>query len=132
LIFRGPSEFDGTSHTATLTPTSRMSDARNGHVGRAAQEDRVQERIEALIRQHQKSRIWKQGVHQSSFVLALGNHTQPLDARWNVLQLGWNKAVPPESLKAGWVLHWNGEKKPWLRDGMYQDRWRPYTHPSVL
>jgi hypothetical protein len=52
---------------------------------------------------------------------------QLLDARWNVLQLGWNKALPPERLKAAWVLHWNGEKKPWLKAGLYAERWRPYT-----
>eukprot|EP00959_Pyramimonas_sp_CCMP1952_P149265 3123043-Pyramimonas_sp.AAC.1 len=32
--------------------------------------------------------IWRRGVHQPSFVLALYNHTQRVDAKWNMGQLG--------------------------------------------
>jgi len=90
-------------------------------------EDRVQKRIESLIVQHQHKKIWKLGVHQSSFVLALANHTKVLDSRWNFVQLGWNKALHPDRLKAAFVLHWNGERKPWLKNGLYIDKWKPYT-----
>eukprot|EP00854_Cymbomonas_tetramitiformis_P008158 gene8158-9690_t len=84
------------------------------------QEHRTQERIADLIVQHQKSHIWKLGVHQSSFILALYNYTQPIDAKWNLLQLGWNQALQSEKLKEAKILHWNGQKKPWKPEGLYK------------
>lgn len=95
------------------------------------QEQRTQERIATLIVQHQKSHIWKLGVHQSSFILALYNYTQPIDAKWNLLQLGWNQALQSEKLKEANILHWNGQKKPWKPDGLYKDRWRPYAIDGI-
>ncbi|KAK3252283.1 hypothetical protein CYMTET_38413 [Cymbomonas tetramitiformis] len=95
------------------------------------QEHRTQERIADLIVQHQKSHIWKLGVHQSSFILALYNYTQPIDAKWNLLQLGWNQALQSEKLKEAKILHWNGQKKPWKPEGLYKDRWRPYAIDGI-
>ena len=66
------------------------------------------------------------GVHQSS-ILALYNHTQGVDERWNQLQLGWNAKLEPERLAGAHVLHWNGERKPWLENGLYAERWKPYA-----
>ena len=87
----------------------------------------MQQRIEHLIKAHKKKKIWKLGVHQSSFVLALYNYTQTLDARWNVVQLGWNRALPKDKLEGGYVLHWNGSLKPWKKEGLYKERWKPYS-----
>jgi len=89
--------------------------------------NQMQQRIEQLIKAHKQKKIWKLGVHQSSFILALFNHTQLLDARWNVVQLGWNRALPKEKLDGGWVLHWNGSLKPWKKEGLYKERWKPYS-----
>jgi len=94
---------------------------------RQYKEHRVQQTIERLIKSHKKKKIWKVGVHQSSFILALFNHTQLLDPRWNVVQLGWNRNIPIKSLEDAYVLHWNGALKPWRKDGLYKDRWKPYS-----
>jgi hypothetical protein len=52
---------------------------------------------------------------------------QLLDPRWNVVQLGWNRNIAIKSLEDAYVLHWNGALKPWRKDGLYKDRWKPYS-----
>lgn len=50
-----------------------------------------------------------------------------LDPRWNVVGLGGNPKIPAETLKNGYVLHWNGKLKPWDKGGLYRDLWRKYV-----
>lgn len=40
-----------------------------------------------------------QGIHQPSFILALYNHTIPLDSRWNTAGLGWVPDLDEKTLK---------------------------------
>lgn len=41
--------------------------------------------------------------------------TQRMDQRWNVGQLGWDEHLNLDDVGKGYILHWNGEKKPWKR-----------------
>lgn len=34
-----------------------------------------------------------------------------------------------EGADQGYILHWNGEKKPWKSDGLYKQFWAPYALP---
>uniref|UniRef100_A0A061QIL7 Hexosyltransferase n=1 Tax=Tetraselmis sp. GSL018 TaxID=582737 RepID=A0A061QIL7_9CHLO len=89
----------------------------------------IQARILQLIGAHQRHRLWLQGVHQPSFVLALYNYTMLLDRRWNVAGLGWISNMDEALLKSAHVLHWSGAHKPWQCDGFYRSYWDPYGVP---
>jgi len=88
---------------------------------------KCQETIANLIVNHRKKRIWKLGVHQSSFILGLYPHIQDLKESWNTLGLGWNTAIQQPRLQNGKILHWNGAKKPWRKKGLYKKYWEKYA-----
>lgn len=85
----------------------------------------VPRRVAELARKHAKSKLWREGVQQPSFVLALHNVSEDAPERWNLGALGFNPAkerVPLCSLRAGAVLHWNGAYKPWACGKGAEDR----------
>mmetsp|Transcript_4613 Transcript_4613/g.16518 ORF Transcript_4613/g.16518 Transcript_4613/m.16518 type:complete len:243 (+) Transcript_4613:789-1517(+) len=90
---------------------------------------KVNKRIAKLIEERNRrgKTLWKTGVHQPSFILALYNHTQKLPGSWNQGQLGWNPRITGAELRASKVLHWNGGKKPWCCRGLYPAEWAPYA-----
>eukprot|EP00240_Pyramimonas_obovata_P001693 CAMPEP_0118948024 /NCGR_PEP_ID=MMETSP1169-20130426/47128_1 /TAXON_ID=36882 /ORGANISM="Pyramimonas obovata, Strain CCMP722" /LENGTH=474 /DNA_ID=CAMNT_0006894365 /DNA_START=308 /DNA_END=1732 /DNA_ORIENTATION=- len=96
---------------------------------------KIQDRIAKLISIHEQrlegkmKGIWRRGVHQPSFVLALYNHTQRVDAKWNMGQLGWDDNLKQEDIASSHILHWNGQRKPWNPDGLYKHFWLPYALP---
>jgi len=92
------------------------------------------ERVEQFIKQHNdcNGALWVGG---SQPPLLLAFHHRPkdapqdfivFDAAWNVGDLGWRDKMDKEKLKKKYVLHWNGNKKPWRADGLYKDLWRPH------
>ena len=86
----------------------------------------IPQRIAALQAEHiAGGRLWHEGAHQPSFVLALHNHTvtHGVDERWNVSGLGWNSTKTQRELANAFILHWSGEKKPDARGGLYKEVW---------
>lgn len=82
-------------------------------------------RLEGWMRQNCERRLYELGSQPPlDLVWPAGAYTR-LDQRWNVRTLGWNPSVPRDKLDAAWLLHWNGPRKPWLRDGMYRAWWLP-------
>lgn len=45
---------------------------------------------------------------------------------WNFLNLGWIPNINENDIKKAKILHWNGEKKPWLENGLYKKIWNTY------
>ena len=39
-------------------------------------------------------------------------------ARWNFGELGWRLGIKRDKMKDQAVLHWNGPKKPWMKEGL--------------
>ncbi|KAK9814430.1 hypothetical protein WJX72_005798 [[Myrmecia] bisecta] len=93
----------------------------------------IQQRIGQLLQLHvTHGPVWTKGVHQPSFILALANHTQGLDRRWNMHGLGWQKQFHWDQLLASSVLHFTGKHKPWNgANGWYKPVWRPYSLECV-
>eukprot|EP00929_Paragymnodinium_shiwhaense_P043965 TRINITY_DN22566_c0_g1_i1.p1 TRINITY_DN22566_c0_g1~~TRINITY_DN22566_c0_g1_i1.p1 ORF type:complete len:900 (-),score=234.15 TRINITY_DN22566_c0_g1_i1:572-3271(-) len=48
------------------------------------------------------------------------------DSDWNVGDLGWRTNLKPKNLRDKYILHWNGNEKPWKKNGLYRDLWRPH------
>ena len=49
--------------------------------------------------------------------------------RWNVKNLGYSEDISAAKLKRGFILHWNGQKKPWKNDAIkkYKGLWLKYV-----
>mmetsp|Transcript_25958 Transcript_25958/g.49063 ORF Transcript_25958/g.49063 Transcript_25958/m.49063 type:complete len:260 (-) Transcript_25958:31-810(-) len=96
---------------------------------------KIQHHIAELIAIHEKrlqgkmKGIWRRGVHQPSFVFSMYNHTQRVDSKWNMGQLGWDEHLSLDELREAYILHWNGQRKPWKSDGLFKQFWMPYALP---
>lgn len=78
--------------------------------------------------------LWKLGTLPPGLLTFYGL-TQPLDPSWHVLGFGYTN-VDSKMIEKGAVLHFNGNKKPWLRiaEEKYKPIWNKYvdyTHPLL-
>ncbi|KAJ4959302.1 hypothetical protein NE237_026413 [Protea cynaroides] len=78
--------------------------------------------------------LWKLGTLPPGLLTFYGL-TEPLDAKWHVLGLGYT-SVNSQLIEKGAVLHFNGNSKPWLKIGMekYKPLWEKYvdySHPML-
>jgi lipopolysaccharide biosynthesis glycosyltransferase len=64
---------------------------------------------------------------QSIMNLAFYRNLELLAPEWNVRPLGVFDDIPEATLRAGKILHWAGERKPWKEDGLYREYWLPYA-----
>ncbi|XP_068336060.1 probable galacturonosyltransferase 10 isoform X1 [Pyrus communis] len=74
--------------------------------------------------------LWKLGTLPPGLLTFYGL-TEPLDASWHILGLGYT-TVDPHLIEKGAVLHYNGNSKPWLKIGMekYKPLWEKYVDYS--
>ncbi len=66
------------------------------------------------------------GQTQALVNLALYGEICEIDPRWNVRGLGWEETLSQDLLDSAFILHWTGLKKPWLENGLHQERWAKY------
>jgi lipopolysaccharide biosynthesis glycosyltransferase len=64
---------------------------------------------------------------QSIMNLAFYRNLEVISPEWNVRPLGAWDDIPEATLRAGKILHWAGEQKPWKPDGLYKEYWLPWT-----
>ncbi|XP_042471208.1 probable galacturonosyltransferase 10 isoform X2 [Zingiber officinale] len=78
--------------------------------------------------------LWKLGTLPPG-LLTFHGLVENLDAEWHVLGLG-HTDVDPSQVENGAVLHYNGRRKPWMKNGMdqYKGLWEKYvdySHPML-
>lgn len=56
-------------------------------------------------------------------LLTFYGFTFPLKRSWHVLGLGYDSHVDLKLIEEGAVIHWNGNKKPWLKITNEKYRW---------
>mmetsp|Transcript_1741 Transcript_1741/g.5608 ORF Transcript_1741/g.5608 Transcript_1741/m.5608 type:complete len:782 (-) Transcript_1741:43-2388(-) len=97
-------------------------------------EQRVAERVEGFVAQHNKcgGKLWV-GGSQPPLLLAFLDRPEGVpedfivfDAAWNAGDLGWRTNLAVSKLRHKYVLHWNGSRKPWQKDGLYRELWTPH------
>lgn len=97
-------------------------------------ERRIAERVESLVTKHNKcgGKLWV-GGSQPPLLLAFLDRPEGspedfivFEAGWNAGDLGWRPKMAAEKLRKRFVLHWNGARKPWMKDGLYRELWKPH------
>lgn len=78
--------------------------------------------------------LWKLGILPPG-LLTFHGLVENLDAEWHVHGLGHTQ-VDPSQVEKGAVLHYNGDRKPWMKIGMdqYKGLWEKYvdySHPML-
>eukprot|EP00929_Paragymnodinium_shiwhaense_P064608 TRINITY_DN3239_c0_g1_i1.p1 TRINITY_DN3239_c0_g1~~TRINITY_DN3239_c0_g1_i1.p1 ORF type:complete len:589 (-),score=105.27 TRINITY_DN3239_c0_g1_i1:436-2202(-) len=99
------------------------------------QELKISERVEKLVQQHNdcEGGIWIGGSQPPMLLAFLQDevyHKQAPDYhlfedKWNAEGLGYKEHLSKKSLSRKSILHWNGPRKPWLRNGLFKDLWQP-------
>uniref|UniRef100_A0A0D9X9B1 Hexosyltransferase n=1 Tax=Leersia perrieri TaxID=77586 RepID=A0A0D9X9B1_9ORYZ len=72
--------------------------------------------------------LWKLGTLPAGLV-TFWNRTFPLDHKWHLLGLGYKPNVNQKDIDRAAVIHYNGNRKPWLEIGVakYQKYWSKYV-----
>lgn len=98
------------------------------------------ERVEAWVKRHNdcSDGLWV-GGSQPPLLLSFVSRPdgEPVDyvtfeAEWNAADLGWRTGMSPSQLKLKKILHWNGPKKPWKKDGLYKQLWKRHREKFDL
>eukprot|EP00873_Tetraselmis_striata_P045269 jgi/Tetstr1/465533/TSEL_010202.t1 len=85
-------------------------------------------KINEMYIEHEKSNLWREGIQQPAFILALYHRIQSLDSLWNTTGLGRVKPIVSASkVNKAKILHWTGQRKPWLSKGNFKEHWTPYA-----
>ncbi|WVZ92347.1 hypothetical protein U9M48_038420 [Paspalum notatum var. saurae] len=73
--------------------------------------------------------LWKLGTLPAGLV-TFWNHTFPLDRSWHLLGLGYKPNVNQRDIERAAVIHYNGNRKPWLEIGLprYRRFWSKYVN----
>ncbi|GJP37398.1 hypothetical protein CLOM_g21806 [Closterium sp. NIES-68] len=79
-------------------------------------------------RMNENRTLWQLGTLPPG-LMTFYNLTEPLDAHWHVLGLGYNKEVSVEDAQGAAVVHYNGNWKPWLDTALksYRHFWTKYV-----
>jgi len=91
-------------------------------------------RVEELVAQHNAcgGEMWIGGSQPplllAFFVRPVGEPEDFIvfDKAWNAGDLGWRDNLKEKTLRTNYVLHWNGNMKPWNDNGLYVSLWRPH------
>ncbi|CAA0377288.1 unnamed protein product [Arabidopsis thaliana] len=80
--------------------------------------------------------LWKLGTLPPGLI-TFYNLTQPLQRKWHLLGLGYDKGIDVKKIERSAVIHYNGHMKPWTEMGIskYQPYWTKYTnfdHPYIF
>ncbi|XP_020267377.1 probable galacturonosyltransferase 4 isoform X2 [Asparagus officinalis] len=78
---------------------------------------------------NQDRQLWQLGSLPPGLI-SFYNRTLALDRSWHVLGLGYDENVKETDLDHAAVIHYNGNKKPWLEIGMekYRKYWSKYVN----
>ncbi|KAF8106935.1 hypothetical protein N665_0129s0005 [Sinapis alba] len=79
--------------------------------------------------------MWKLGTLPPGLI-TFYNLTRPLQKKWHLLGLGYNREIDTRKIEKSAVIHFNGHSKPWTELGIskYQPYWTKYTnldHPYI-
>uniref|UniRef100_M4CK01 Hexosyltransferase n=1 Tax=Brassica campestris TaxID=3711 RepID=M4CK01_BRACM len=79
--------------------------------------------------------LWKLGTLPPGLI-TFYNLTLPLQKKWHLLGLGYNREIDVKKIERSAVIHFNGHSKPWTELGIskYQPYWTKYTnleHPYI-
>jgi alpha-1,4-galacturonosyltransferase len=79
--------------------------------------------------QNANRQLWKLGTLPAGLV-TFWNRTFPLDRSWHLLGLGYKPNVDQRDIERAAVLHYNGNRKPWLEIGLprYRKIWSKYVN----
>ncbi|XP_023640802.1 putative galacturonosyltransferase 2 isoform X1 [Capsella rubella] len=80
--------------------------------------------------------LWKLGTLPPGLI-TFYNMTLPLQRKWHLLGLGYDKGIDVKKIERSAVIHFNGHMKPWTEMGIskYQPYWTKYInfdHPFIL
>ncbi|EFH58323.1 GAUT2/LGT2 [Arabidopsis lyrata subsp. lyrata] len=80
--------------------------------------------------------LWKLGTLPPGLI-TFYNLTQPLQSKWHLLGLGYDKGIDAKKIERSAVIHYNGHMKPWTEMGIskYQPYWTKYInfdHPYIF
>lgn len=97
-------------------------------------EQRVAERVEDLVSQHNAcgGKLWDGGSQPPLLLAFLSRPAGApedfivFDEAWNTGDLGWRRNLEEKKLRTKYVLHWNGNQKPWKENGLYRNLWLPH------
>ncbi|KAL6043266.1 Pectate lyase [Balamuthia mandrillaris] len=89
---------------------------------------KVEEEFLWWIEQRNKEEDLWMFATQPLLIVVFHGQWQQLGQEWNVIDLGWRNDVSEESIQSAKVLHWNGERKPWLPSAFeeYKKIWDEY------
>ncbi|KAH0881905.1 hypothetical protein HID58_058001 [Brassica napus] len=79
--------------------------------------------------------LWKLGTLPPG-LMTFYNLTVPLQKKWHLLGLGYNREIDVKKIERSAVIHFNGHSKPWTELGIskYQAYWTKYAsleHPYI-
>uniref|UniRef100_A0A0D3H1Q6 Hexosyltransferase n=1 Tax=Oryza barthii TaxID=65489 RepID=A0A0D3H1Q6_9ORYZ len=79
--------------------------------------------------QNEHRLLWKLGTLPAGLV-TFWNQTFPLDHKWHLLGLGYKPNVNQKDIEGAAVIHYNGNRKPWLEIAMakYRKYWSKYVN----
>jgi lipopolysaccharide biosynthesis glycosyltransferase len=90
---------------------------------------KYRELVNTWISRHNNCKVWKGGSQPPLLLAVHGKKTKDyleLPHIWNFGELGWRLGIQGKQIKNMGILHWNGPKKPWTKDGLYTAEWTPY------
>ncbi|KAJ7297433.1 hypothetical protein O6H91_Y057800 [Diphasiastrum complanatum] len=84
---------------------------------------------------NQNKALWKLGSLPPALITFYGN-TLGLEQKWHQPGLGYNPNIEPERIENAAVIHYSGNLKPWLDNGLvtykpYWARYVKYDHPFL-
>lgn len=81
--------------------------------------------------QNNELTLWKRGSLPPGLLTFYGL-TEPLDKRWHVLSLGYDRDIDKRLIESAAVIHFNGNMKPWLEMAIerYKPLWEHYVNQS--
>ena len=91
-------------------------------------EEKIQDKLEhwMLLHKNCKEGLFIYGT-QPLLNLVFYNNFEMIDIKWNFYKLGHgNETITNDVIKKMKILHWEGSKKTWLKNGYYKQHWTKY------
>ena len=89
----------------------------------------------SILKLNKKKTIMNSGT-QPLINLLFYKKTLNIDEKWNTAHVGsmewqWERHNFPKKLDEGYILHWSGGAKPWLKNGLWKKYWEKYLCEPV-
>ena len=78
------------------------------------------------MKENKKHSLFQFGT-QPILNIAFINKVMYIDSRWNTLKLGYDKNLSTDYIESGKILHWNGPRKWWNKNGLYKKYGEKYN-----